>query len=436
MIKVALFVAYTITTFGITIANDVSHKIYADSHRDDPNKHKDLERISRYEIIQVDTTSFESSNIIELDAFNNHYKIELIENNNIHPGLIRHRNGILTKNGKQFYTNLNKTCHFHGHVLNTNESSMVALSICDKRGIRGSITAFGDTIEINPANYYLDLEYNHNKYHDITDKHLVYLQSEYDITGFPMDESIETNIKRSIHNNNNNDNNDQKKRRRLAYNSGKNKVELYVMSDPVLTNKYQSSYSDDKWYEELVSYFQDMINRVSAEFEDTNWGNQIGDIIVSLVEIEVVFEFNGIYASLDPVFPDKKNDGTSNCKDHYNTKCEIDGSGYLSKFKSWVGSYKVFTILFFLIIIFTLFFPFCLIATYFFDSTYFRLNKQDTSTFDDAQLWSYMNFKGAGGWGYVGTVCKGKSATANIAAIYTDAWSVRSAAHELGMKYR
>ena len=109
-----------------------------------------------------------------------------------------------------------------------------------------------------------------------------------------------------------------------------------------------------------------------------------------------MFEFTGDDQQLYPSFI------YSNCRDMMNTRCEIDGNGYLGQLKNWIDDLTTKGTL-------------------------------DFKNFDDVQLWSKMNFQDAGGWGYIGGVCRGSLGSANIAAIYGDAWSIKSSAHELGM---
>ena len=109
---------------------------------------------------------------IEFDAFSHHYKIELEHNTAMRPSNIKHTNGIpLHTVVNEYYTSLTESCHYYGKVLSdtTDPLQRVSLSFCDKRGIRGEIRAFNETIIIKPSKYYLDTEYDNHNFHHITD---------------------------------------------------------------------------------------------------------------------------------------------------------------------------------------------------------------------------------------------------------------------------
>ena len=367
-------------------------------------KHKELERIKKYDVIQVDTSSFKSDSTISFKVYDQDYKVELYPNNDIHPRRIRHTNGNHAEiNGlPQIYTHLNETCHYHGKVINhdsdkyNGQVSFAALSLCNQRGIRGSVTAFGKKLYIKPAKFYFDTTHDKQDLpHHFDDDHLVYYTSDLDTTGLPLDQSLEVDendvdrIPDHIQN---------KIRRRLAtYNNGVNKVEMMLVADPAYVKTWQKN-KGDQWYDEMVADMADMTNDVSALYAKTNWGrdpngNTIGSITVAFVEVDVIFEFNGRYAKLYPKYY------ASNCEGVLdNEQCEIDGSDYLGLLRSWVAD---------------------------------NLGER-YSEFDAVMLWSSLNFRQAGGWGYIGGVCRGSVGTSNIAALYGYAWSVRSAAHELG----
>ena len=244
-------------------------------HEAKKNQHDELDRIERYEIIQVDTSLFDSDYIIELDAFGQHYKIGLIPNEHIHPGKLHHVKGNhAEKMGhKQFYTHLNQTCHYHGRVLNdeTSKKNFVALALCNHRGIRGMIVAFGDTLYIKPAKTFLDLSHDKKGLdHNLNDDYFVFLSSNYNTTGYPFDGEIRVNdeekrlyTKESDISQSNNNNN--KQRRRMA-NKLDNLVEMLIVSDPAYTQRAKDKYASNTWYDELVSDFSDLMNGVSAEY--------------------------------------------------------------------------------------------------------------------------------------------------------------------------
>jgi len=384
---------------------------------DNNNRDKQLDRISRYTLIDIDTSLFSSEGIIELDAYEQHYKIQLESNEDVHPGKLHHIKGNHAEiNGhQQFYTNKNQSCHYHGKVINdkTSTKNWVALALCDNRGIRGMIVAFDDTLYIKPAKTYLDLSHDKNGHgHNLNDQHLAYLSSDEDYSGLPLDNHVrvsdeEKQFEDSINNNGkmpwsvSNNNNG---RRRMA-NNQRNTVEVIAVMDPAWRQTCEEKYTKATWYDNCINDLADLYNGISAEYRDQNWGSNangpIGTIVVAFAQVYVMFEFTGDDSVLYPDFT------YSNCRDMMNTDCSIDGSGYLGKLRTWVGN---------------------------------MISKGsnggfESSNFDDVQLWSSMNFLDAGGWGYIGTVCRGSLATANIAALYGFAWSVRSAAHELGHNF-
>eukprot|EP01083_Nonionella_stella_P003777 10853_1 len=111
-------------------------------------------RIKKYESIHVNLDQFYSYQIIQFDAFDHHYKIQLTVNKDVHPIELRHdeATGIVTEH----HPNPDDTeyCFHQGQVLNSPNDSLVALSACRGEGIRGRIHAFGDILFINPVSFY------------------------------------------------------------------------------------------------------------------------------------------------------------------------------------------------------------------------------------------------------------------------------------------
>eukprot|EP01083_Nonionella_stella_P079312 217537_1 len=68
-----------------------------------------------------------------------------------------------------------ESCYYHGTVLNDDESHL-ALSLCQKEGIRGRINAFGEVLFIKPKSYYFDPHSAAN----LTDEHLVHKATDFD----------------------------------------------------------------------------------------------------------------------------------------------------------------------------------------------------------------------------------------------------------------
>ena len=256
MIQIALFLV--LANIAITFGNN-------------NNRDRELDRIGRYTLIEIDTSKFESDGIIELDAYEQHYKIQLESNEDIHPGKLNHIKGNHAEiNGhKQFYTNKNESCHFHGKVINDlnhkSNKNFVALAICENRGIRGMIVAFDDTLYIKPASTYLDLSHDKNGHgHNLNDLHLAYLSSDKDYSGLPLDEHIELSDddenNKSIMPWSNN-------RRRMA-NNLKNTVEIIAVMDPAWRQTCEDKYTKTTWYDNCVNDLADLYNGISAEYKN------------------------------------------------------------------------------------------------------------------------------------------------------------------------
>eukprot|EP01084_Bolivina_argentea_P210601 358397_1 len=357
----------------------------------------EINRIKTYELIYINI----DNNIVEFDAFNNHYKIQLQENIHMIPSNVKHTNGIPKHiNIEPYYTSLTKSCHYYGKVLSdtTDPLQRVSLSLCNKRGIRGEIRAFNETLIIKPSKYYLDIEYDNNNFHDITDEHLVWKYSDFDHTGIPNFGSINidynipsTTSIQSIANTIQNKN----KRRRMAYNNGYNQVELLILSDYAQTKYYRETYGNS-WYEQLSSDMADNVNAVSSRYMAVDFDRwNIGQVSVHLVEFEVMFEFTGNYAAMNPgcLNYDNCNIGWDHCE------CTISGTTYLNKLGEYIKNYK------------------------------------DQSTFDNAQLITKYYFENAAGWGWVGVVCKTENSCANMVANYGVTSTVVGMAHEMGHNF-
>merc|ERR1719295_1619504 len=210
------------------------------------SREEEFSRIKDYELIHIDTDSFVSSNIIRLDAFDHHYDIELEVNPDMIASDIRHNLDPLDHADDAFFTSLTTSCHYFGRVLGV-ETSKVALSICSKRGIRGSVTAFNETVMIKPAAYYLEGDLSSHSGDDLSDEHLVYRESDFDTTDIGRAETIgiDTNSLRISEG-------DDAERRRMAQNEGRSLVEMLIVNGPVRTAHYQSTHGNG-WYEQLVA---------------------------------------------------------------------------------------------------------------------------------------------------------------------------------------
>mgnify|MGYP002884392577 CR=1 FL=1 len=203
------------------------------------SREEEFSRIKQYELIQIDTDSLSSSNVIRFDAFGHHYDVELVPNADMVASEIRHNLDPLDHADDPFFTSLTTSCHYFGRVLGV-DSSKVALSICSKRGIRGSVTAFNETVVIKPAAFYLDFEGSLERGHHESDEHLVYRQSDFDLTDIGRAETIGTIG--SIDSNSLSLAKDEAGRRRMAQNGGNSLVEMMIINGPIRTQNYQSSY--------------------------------------------------------------------------------------------------------------------------------------------------------------------------------------------------
>ena len=214
---------------------------------------EEFSRIKHYELLHVDTSEFAASNIIAFRAFDHVYRVQLELNEHMNPSHLRHTNGNPSETDdtlEQFYTHKTESCHYHGTVLNTNTTSSAAISMCDKRGIRGRISAFGETIIMKPSRYYLDLQHDSTKHHEFTDEHLVFKLSDMDTTDLKHDERgvvpdilPDADLEEFIPSN---------KRRLAAPNDGYNFVELAVMIGPYRLKTYKNIYGS-KWYDEMIA---------------------------------------------------------------------------------------------------------------------------------------------------------------------------------------
>eukprot|EP01084_Bolivina_argentea_P067983 123718_1 len=275
-----------------------------------------------YELIHFNFDLFTSDHQLEFDYSGTHYKVQLIADDHT----------VLSDNIDD--SSPSKSCHYFGSILepkHLSDSSYLSLSLCSNRGIRGSIiTGTGDSLWIMPSAYYFDTEYG-KRMPKLVDEHLIYTSVDHGEDGIdgvlPMSRSS----------------------RKLLASHWNNQVELFVMSDPALTQRFKDTYSSN-WYRELKNFIQDLINSASAKYKAKNWGNA-GNVELRFVYLEIAESFSGIYASLYPTwsYGDMIIPGTDrkNCKDWKNYKsvqdggCVIAGScggcpqAYIDKFRAW-----------------------------------------------------------------------------------------------------
>eukprot|EP01083_Nonionella_stella_P187868 691306_1 len=134
-------------------------------------------RIKKYESLHINLEQFESNNIIEFDAFNTHFTVQLEVNKDVHPIELRRdeATGIVTEHPPD--PQEEEYCFHQGQVLNDPDRSLVALSTCRGRGIRGSIHAFGHKLRLNPTSFY---HAPLNDSMDLSDEHIIYKSTDYD----------------------------------------------------------------------------------------------------------------------------------------------------------------------------------------------------------------------------------------------------------------
>eukprot|EP01083_Nonionella_stella_P043987 118634_1 len=354
---------------------------------------EEFERISNHELLYVDVSQFVSADIIEFDAFGHHYRVQLEVNEHMNPLFLRHTKGNpseLDDNLHQIYTHLTESCHYFGKVVNTDES-VVAVSMCDHHGIRGQITAFGETIVIRPANYYLDPEFDSTQSHQFTDQHLVFKLSDLAVDHTMVDVVVNDEIDDTLNTNTAADGG----RRRMAIkkNGGKNYVELALLIGPYRVAAYQDAYPGT-WYDQLVLDHTGIVNTASSSYASTDWGGRINFIQMVFVEIEIIDRFAGDYAYLAPKIK------PSTCKDLMNTaNCGIDMDDYIERLKWWVYDHK------------------------------------DTGTFDDLQMFMNMPQDGPyAGIAFKGTMCKGYK-NVGYTVVSSLSYAASTLTHEIGHNF-
>eukprot|EP01083_Nonionella_stella_P284200 967363_1 len=131
------------------------------------SKHRRKDQLSRmkhYELLHFNLDHFASDDQIEFDLFNQHYKVQLVANENAIPSQINPIAGHpLSDKSSKWFTSRTQSCHYFGYIIQPQTSSSsyasnVALSLCPNRGIRGSIIIDDRKIFIKPAAFYLDEE--------------------------------------------------------------------------------------------------------------------------------------------------------------------------------------------------------------------------------------------------------------------------------------
>eukprot|EP01083_Nonionella_stella_P175094 608778_1 len=315
----------------------------------------ELDAIKDYELIHFENPkSFESTNHMEFDVFGEHYVVDLEAMDHLNPSDIRHNinpSDHASPEHGTYFTSLSKTCHYYGTVLNTNQASHAILSLCPKRGIRGYITAFNETIHIQPASVYLDVEKDYHGVHQLSDPHLVYKES--DRAQSPL---------HNIHSPSHHDGNDMTEmhmdvdatstdsnspRRLASFNDGNNEIEIIILSGPARTRYYRGKW--DNWYEQLVGDTADLLAMANGAYKAANWPSKIGKMRLKFAEFEAPTTFTGKYSSLKPAFRTSANNGKcfddvcctgNDLNQYYNGRCSVSESNYLDKWTKWLQNNK------------------------------------------------------------------------------------------------
>jgi len=392
------------TTLSVIFALGAIHTYVAHAAHD---RHEQLARITKYDLMTLTpSVSIDDTVMLEFDALDQHYSVQLTRKTEIVASNVKHPESV----DASLHPKHTESCHFRGVVVNTDSYSLASISMCPGRGIRGRITAFGETLILQPSAYFLDLAKDAQQDYDVSDEVLAYRLSDYDYPGEiehgAMEvESLEGQIPI---------------RRRLYSSSDPGMTEMVVMTGPVRRANYEAAACKagdcDTWYATLFADTQDMVNAVDDIYAKTNFVG-IGEdgVRIKLVEMEVLFSFTGKYASLKPTKFQGQISGT-NCElgsSVYDDsdECAVNGQAWLGTISNWVQT------------------------------------NRDISTYDNVQFVTDMRFKFTRysqyqysrtlGWGYIGTVCRGNSVSVDsvVPDMGGNIAAVRTMAHELGHNF-
>jgi len=300
-------------------------------------------------------------------------------------------------------------------------TSIVSASMCDGRGLRARITAFGETLIVKPSAYYLDLATDKLAKHTLESELLVYRLSDFDrpetmdADGVVFTDDLEQYTNGDVANND--------ERRRMYSSWDPAETEMAVVIGPVRTANYKYDY-EDNWYSQLYQDTADLVNAVDDIYAATNWNangrNSIGGqnaVRIIFSEIHVIHEFSGNYYSLRPPKRTPDDCGVGDGEYDDSDYCSVIGNQWLSDIRSWVG------------------------------------NHMSTSNYDNVQFITDIKFNWEGcpwyaglwnvcsrtlGWGGIGTMCKGSSSV-SVDSFAEDFGGnenlVGTVAHELGHNF-
>ena len=394
------------------------------SHNQDDN-HDFLSRIGdKYELVDLHYDS--DSGKLSFIGFETRYEVQLTLNEKMVGSKVKHYiDGKPVGKDKFSFGSLKESCHYHIRPQFNDDKFRGAVSMCPTFGLQGRIRILGggDTLVIMPNPFkYSNSEnaYDHEESYDLSDKHLIYFKSDFDISGTKLgtvktrhnlgngEKIIKTHTRRHNYNDaiiknglanaklstlkiaksdgSNINGANGALRRRMSYNNGNNEAEICVLFDPYIYEKYKNRYLSN--YDDKMEYAAaGMISTSSETFLDTNWGSDIGDIQLKLISVNVITSFSGIYNSLEP--------------DWING--DISSDDYLDRLSNWAK------------------------------------NNADWNSCDNIKLYTVEELD-AGGIANVAGMCKtdtGESATMTVDYYpygYTDMeWSTDTTEHELGL---
>eukprot|EP01084_Bolivina_argentea_P006526 12379_1 len=287
-----LFLAVILSCFVAIKAGKILHTIK-----------EEFEQIKEYELIHFPNLDSivvgNETNILEFDAFGQHFKFELTVRDNF-PLVVNHpqRDPDLPP------AHVHELCHYKGRVLepyHPTRTQWVTISFCGGRGVRAWINLHNDRFIIHPAAFHFNPD--HETDHQLHDTHLIYSHS----ANFPGSFIKTSKLPHLRHGDT---------RRRLPW-GGKNQVEFYTFADPSYCDKFRGD------IDKMVNWYQDFINAASDEYENENWPYNLGTWEIRWVRLDVAESYSGEFRGMKYDFDSDTYDG----KD--------EGSGYMRLFRDW-----------------------------------------------------------------------------------------------------
>jgi len=383
------------------------------------HRQEQLSRMKQYSLLSLSPEIVDDHRrLLEFVAFEQHYVVELTRKTNWAPSTVRHSNVEEAVHGP--LSAVEESCHFGGRVLNDAGDSVVSASLCDGRGLRARISAFGETLIVRPSAYFMDLEADKMGNHSLADEVLVYRLSDFQRPAATLNAEKLSASQMTAGGESAAALSDEALRRRLYSASNPAQTEVAVMIGPVRTANYKADYGDN-WYIQLFGDTADMMNSVDEIYKNTNWNlgtrQSVGgrnSLRVVMSEIYVVYSFEGIHSSLEPEkrfyscpLPEHEYDDSN--------ECAVDGDDWLDLIQQWIG------------------------------------NNMDVNDYDNVQFITDMMFDWTPcgydanaacgrtlGWGSVGEVCRGSRSSAISSVVPSmggNSFAVGTIAHELGHNF-